>query len=109
MPFHGDVSLLHERGGWSGALSLKAVDAKTRLDVVRNELPTPGFALLSVHGGYRWKLAENASLRLDAGIENLTNRLYELPLGGRYWMDFSGDSGVPGMGRSYLSGLSFAF
>ena len=109
MPLHGDVSLQHERGGWSGAFSLKAVDAKRRVDAVRNELPTPGFALLSVRGGYRWKLAENASMRLDAGIDNLANRQYDLPLGGRYWTDMNGMSSVPGLGRSFLSGLSFAF
>jgi len=109
MPFHGDISLQHERGGWSGALSLKAVDAKTRVDAVRNELPTPGFALLSWHEGYRWKLAETVSVRLDGGIENITNRLYDLPLGGRYWTDFNGTSSVPGMGRSFLTGLSFSF
>jgi iron complex outermembrane receptor protein len=109
MPFHGDVSLRHELGGWSGALSLKAVDAKTRVDPVRIELPTAGFALLSFRGGYRWKLNEAASVRLDAGIENLTNRQYDLPLGGRYWTDFNGTSSVPGMGRSFLTGLSFTF
>jgi iron complex outermembrane receptor protein len=109
MPFHGDLSLQHERGGWSGAFSLKAVDAKTRVDAVRIELPTAGFALLSLRGGYRWKLAETASVRLDAGIENLANRQYDLPLGGRYWTDFSGGSSVPGLGRSFLSGLSFTF
>jgi iron complex outermembrane recepter protein len=109
MPFHGDISLQHERGGWSAALSLKAVDAKTRVDAVRNELPTPGYALLSLRGGYRWKLAETASVRLDAGIENITNRQYDLPLGGRYWTDFNGTSSVPGLGRSFLTGLSFTF
>lgn len=109
MPLHGDLSLQHERGGWSGAFSLQAVDAKTRVDATRNELPTAGFVLLNLRGGYRWKVAENASVRLDAGIENLANRVYDLPLGGRYWMDFSGGSSVPGMGRSFLTGLSFAF
>jgi len=88
---------------------MKAVDAKTRVDAVRNELPTPGFALLSWHEGYRWKLAETVSVRLDGGIENITNRLYDLPLGGRYWTDFNGTSSVPGMGRSFLTGLSFSF
>jgi iron complex outermembrane recepter protein len=109
MPFHGDISLQHERGGWSSALSLKAVDAKTRVDAVRNELPTAGFALLNFRGGYRWKLAETASVRLDAGIENIANRQYDLPLGGRYWIDPNGNSSVPGMGRSFLTGLSFTF
>jgi iron complex outermembrane receptor protein len=109
MPFHGEISLQHERGGWSGALSLKAVDAKTRVDAERLELPTAGFALLNFHGGYHWKLSETTSVRLDAGIENMANRQYDLPLGGRYWTDFSGMSNVPGMGRTFVSGLSFAF
>lgn len=109
MPFHGDVSLQHERGGWTDAFSLKAVDAKAQVDAVRNELPTAGFVLLNVRGGYRWRLTENASMRLDAGIENLANRQYDLPLGGRYWVDPNGESNVPGMGRSFLTGLGFAF
>jgi hypothetical protein len=50
------------------------------------------------------------SLRLDAGIENLTGRKYALPLGGRYWVgDKTGNSSVPGMGRSIYSGLTFQF
>ncbi len=109
MPFHGDISLQHERGGWTAALSLKAVDAKTRIDAVRNELPTAGFALLNFHGGYRWKLADSSSLRLDAGVENLADRQYDLPLGGRYWIDPNGTSSVPGTGRSFVSGVSLTF
>jgi outer membrane receptor protein involved in Fe transport len=49
-------------------------------------------------------------MRLDAGFDNLTNRQYELPLGGRYWVgDKTGNSSVPGMGRSLYSGLTFEF
>jgi iron complex outermembrane receptor protein len=110
MPIHGNLSLEHKRGGWSSALEFQAVDAKTDVEAVRNELPTAGYALLNVRSGYRWNLAERASMRLDAGIDNLTGRKYALPLGGRYWVgDTSGKTAVPGMGRSLYTGLTFQF
>jgi iron complex outermembrane receptor protein len=86
------------------------VDAKTDVQAVRNELRTPGYALLNLRSGYKWKLTERASMRLDAGFDNPTNRKYDLPLGGRYWVgDKTGNSSVPGMGRSLYSGLTFEF
>ncbi len=109
MPVHGDLALEHRRGNWSSALDFQAVDAKTDVESVRLELPTAGYALLNLHTGYRWKLAERVGLRLDAGIDNLTNRFYDLPLGGRYWADFSGGTSVPGMGRSFYTGTTFEF
>ena len=110
MPLHGNLSLEHRRGGWSSALGFQAVDAKTDVEAVRNELPTAGYALLNVRSGYQWKLVERASMRLDAGIDNLTGREYALPLGGRYWVgDTKGNTSVPGMGRSIYSGLTFQF
>jgi iron complex outermembrane receptor protein len=110
MPFHGNLSLEHNLGRWSSALEFQAVDAKTDVDAVRNELPTSGYALLNVRSGYQWKLVERASMRLDAGIDNLTGRKYALPMGGRYWVgDKTGNSSVPGMGRSFYSALSFQF
>jgi iron complex outermembrane receptor protein len=93
----------------SAATQNAAVDAKTDVQATRNELPTPGYALLNLRSSYRWKLVESAGLRLDAGIRNLTNRRYDLPLGGRYWADPTGSSSVPGMGRSFYTGLTFEF
>jgi len=109
MPVHGDLALEHHRGEWSSALDFQAVDAKTDVQAVRNELPTPGYALLNLRSGYRWKLVESAGLRLDAGFRNLTNRRYDPPLGGRYWAVPAGSSSVPGMGRSFYTGLTFEF
>lgn len=110
MPVHGNLALEHHRGQWSSALEFQAVDAKTAVQAVRNELPTAGYALANLRSGYQWKLVENASMRLDAGIDNLANRKYDLPLGGRYWIgDKTGNSSVPGMGRSYYGGLTFQF
>jgi iron complex outermembrane recepter protein len=110
MPLHGNLALEHHLGQWSSSLEFQAVDAKTDVQAVRNELRTPGYALLNLRSGYKWKLVERASVRLDAGFDNLTNRQYVLPLGGRYWVgDKTGNSSVPGMGRSLYSGLTFEF
>jgi iron complex outermembrane receptor protein len=110
MPLHGNLGLEHHRGQWSSTLEFQAVDAKIDVQAVRNELRTPGYALVNLRSGYQWKLAERASMRLDAGIDNLANRQYDLPLGGRYWVgDKTGNSPVPGMGRTFYGGLTFQF
>jgi iron complex outermembrane receptor protein len=110
MPLHGNLALEHHRGQWSSRLDFQAVDAKTDVQTVRNELRTPGYALFNLRSGYQWKLVERASMRLDAGIDNLDNRKYDLPLGGRYWVgDKAGNSSVAGMGRSIYGGLTFQF
>ena len=110
MPLHGNLALEHHLGQWSSTLEFQAVDAKTDVQAVRNELRTPGYALVNLRSGYKWKLVERASMRLDAGFDNLTNRQYVLPLGGRYWVgDKTGNSSVPGMGRTLYSGLTFEF
>ncbi len=110
MPLHGTLALEHRSGQWSSTLEFQAVDAKTDVQAVRNELRTAGYALVNLRSGYQWKLAETAGMRLDAGIDNLANRKYDLPLGGRYWIgDKTGNSSVPGMGRSFYGGLTFQF
>jgi iron complex outermembrane receptor protein len=110
MPVHGNVALEHHRGNWSSALEFQAVDAKRDVEAVRNELATPGYALANLRTGYQWKVGERVGLRLDAGLDNLTNRNFVLPLGGRYWVgDKTGNSSVPGMGRSLNTGLTFQF
>jgi iron complex outermembrane receptor protein len=110
MPLHGLLALEHRRGPWSSTLEFQAVDAKTDVEAVRNELPTAGYALLNLRSGYQWKLTDSAGLRLDAGIENLGGRKYNLPLGGRYWVgDKTGNTSVAGMGRSFFGGLTFQF
>ena len=110
MPLHGNLGLEHRRGQWFSTLEFQAVDAKTDVQAVRNELRTPGYALVNLRSSYQWKLVEGASMRFDAGIDNLGNRKYDLPLGGRYWIgDKTGNSSVPGMGRTFYGGLTFQF
>ena len=110
MPLHGTLALQHLRGNWSSALEFQAVDAKTDVEAVRIELPTPGYTLVNLRTGYQWHLAERVGIRLDAGIDNLAGRNYVLPLGGRYLAgDPTGASSVPGMGRTFYTGLRFQF
>ena len=110
MPVHGTLALEHRRGRWSSAAEFQAVDAKTDVQAVRNELRTPGYALFNIRSGYQQPLTERTSLRLDAGVDNLANRNYSLPLGGRYWIgDKTGNSSAPGMGRSVYAGMTFQF
>ncbi|MBI4455814.1 MAG: TonB-dependent receptor [Acidobacteria bacterium] len=110
MPLNAKLTLEHQRGNWSSAFDFEAVDANENVQAVRNELRTAGYALLNLQTSYQWHLTDRASLRLDAGIDNLGNRNYVLPLGGRYWVgDKTGSSSVPGMGRSFYGGLTFKF
>jgi iron complex outermembrane receptor protein len=110
MPLNARLGLEHRRGAWSSAFDFQAVDAKNDVQAVRNELRAAGYALANFRTGYRWHLIEAAGLRLDAGIDNLGNRNYVLPLGGRYWIgDKTGNSPTPGMGRTFYSGLTFDF
>ena len=79
---------------------------------VRNEIATPGYGLLHLRAAYEWR-----RVRLDAGIENLLDKRYALPLGGAYvgqgqTMAANGvpyGIAVPGMGRSVYTGISLSF
>lgn len=105
MPLSSTLTLEHTRGRWSSAVGVQAVAAKTSVQAARNELTTPAYALVSVRSSYQWE-----RLQLEMGAENLLNRSYLLPLGGRYWVnDKTGSSSVPGMGRSIFSGLTVKF
>lgn len=101
MPLDARLTLEHHRGNWNSAFVLQGVGAKARVQAVRNELATDGYALLHVRTGYQFRM-----FRLDLGVDNLADRRYILPLGGRYWIgDASGASGVPGTGRSFYIGV----
>ncbi|MBI4485517.1 MAG: carboxypeptidase regulatory-like domain-containing protein [Acidobacteria bacterium] len=105
MPLKTKMTLEHHRGAWTGALELQTVAAKRYAQAVRNELQTAGYALVNLRGSYRWQF-----LQIDAGIENVSDRNYDLPLGGRYWVgDRTGSSSVPGQGRSIFGGLTLKF
>jgi iron complex outermembrane receptor protein len=88
------------------------VEAKKQVSQVRDELRTGGYCLLNLRSSYDWKWA-----RLDAGVENVLDKFYALPLGGAYvgqGMTMSGNGvpwgiPVPGMGRSFYTALTVKF
>lgn len=105
MPFNALVSLEHQLGGWTSTIETQIVDAKNHVQDVRLEPQTAGYALLNLRSSYSWK-----HMRIDAGIENLLDKNYALPLGGTYIGETSvAGTAVPGMGRSFNVGLTLTY
>lgn len=82
MPLHLQVNLdeaikLRPGGGFSGGVGVDAVGRKSNVDPQRFEQATPGYTLFSVHAGYG-----RPHLEVSAGVNNLLNKEYEMPLGG---------------------------
>ena len=108
LPLNGTLGLEHERGRWVSRLALRAVSAKTDVDVTRLEPPTPGFATVELNTAYTWR-----ALRLDLAVSNLLDRQYADPLGGRwqsglYPPGFTGAiPALPAMGRSVDLGFTW--
>ena len=117
MPLNARLTLTQKRGGWDNAAELVMVSRKDDVSEVRNEMETPGYALVNLRGSYAWK-----QVRIDFGVENLFDRLYYHPLGGAYLgqgttMTSSTTATtvpqwgtpVPGMGRSIYTGFTYTF
>jgi iron complex outermembrane receptor protein len=111
MPLHGTIALEHQRGGWSSALQLRAVEHKSAVDDTRLEPQTPGYASLNLLSAYEWR-----SVRLDFAVINLLDRQYENPLGGSwqsalYRPGYSGATfrPLPAQGRSVDLGVTLRF
>ncbi|WP_027160196.1 TonB-dependent receptor plug domain-containing protein [Methylobacter luteus] len=111
MPFNALIALEHQLGGWSNTIETQIVDAKDDVQDVRLEPKTAGFALLNLRSSYSWK-----HMRVDAGIDNVLDKNYALPLGGTYIGERHPVSGqyiagtaVPGMGRSFNVGLTLTY
>ncbi|MDE2012501.1 MAG: TonB-dependent receptor [Alphaproteobacteria bacterium] len=98
MPFNTRLTFEEKQGAWSGAAELVAVAGKTAVSTVQNEPKTGSYALLNLQGSYTWN-----ALRFDAGIGNVFDTAYALPLGGVSLGDYQATGvlrPVPGMGRS---------
>lgn len=112
MPLSAGLTLTHERGAWHSAVEVVGVAAKDDVSEVRNEVETAGYALVHLRTRYTW-----GALRVDAGVENLFDRRYDLPTGGAYTGQGStmGISSipwgiaVPGAGRSIYVGMTYSF
>lgn len=116
MPLNGKLALTQKRGGWDNAAEVVMVSRKDYVSEMRNEVETPGYALLNLRASHSWK-----QLRVDFGVENVFDRLYYHPLGGAYigqgttmtvnavptvpqW-----GTPVPGMGRSIYTAVNYQF
>ena len=112
MPLNARLTLTHRLGGWDNGIEWVGVKAKDKVSDVRNEIRTPGYSLVNLRGSYSWK-----QVRVDFGVENLFDRKYFLPTGGAYTgqgttMSITGvpwGIAVPGMGRSFYTGVTLKF
>jgi iron complex outermembrane receptor protein len=110
MPLNSTLTVEHELNHWSNHVTLQAFDAKRKVEAVRHELHTAGYVLANYQTSYRWSIGREHDFRLDAGIDNIGNRNYALPLGGRYYGQLNnGLMQVPGAGRSFRGGLTLTF
>ncbi len=112
MPAHARLTLSQQLHGWHNAVELVLVDAKTAVSQVRNEVPTPGYALLNLRASHSWK-----RVRVDFGVDNVFDRGYALPTGGAYvgqgrTMAINGlpwGIAMPGPGRSVYARGTLTF
>lgn len=112
MPLNATFLLHHEKGAWHNTLEWQLVSAKDKVSEERNEQETAGYGLMSLRTSYTWQ-----AVRLDFGIENVFDKLYSHPLGGAYTgqgatmspTDVAWGVTVPGMGRSFYTGINYQF
>lgn len=106
MPLNSILDLDYKWGGWTATIETQLVAPKKTVQAIRLEPKTAGYALLNLRTSYDWKY-----LRLDAGIENVLDKNYALPLGGVYIGERNMPAGtpIPGYGRSFNVGLTVTY
>jgi len=112
MPLNAKLAIEQQKDNWTNIVEVEAVGEKTDVSSVRNEVATKAYGLLHLRSSYQWK-----KVRLDFGIENVLDELYNHPLGGAYMGQGKTMSGtgvpwgvlVPGMGRSFYAGVNVKF
>lgn len=104
MPANLALTLEQTRNGWTHSAELIMVAAKSAVDNRRVEYQTGGYSLMNLSTRYEF----SNGLGLQAGIRNLFNRQYSLPLGG---VNLAAATAVPlyGQGRSVDLGVSLKF
>ncbi|MGE6246624.1 TonB-dependent receptor [Psychrobacter proteolyticus] len=117
MPLNGSIALNHENNGWINQVEAVAVAAKSKVSTPRHEIETSGYGLLNLSTGYKWN-----TVSVEAGIDNVLDKNYALPLGGAYMgqgktMSINGEldgnsnwgTAVAGAGRSFYMGVNYKF
>lgn len=96
---------------FTGTVDVIGVASKTAVDTRRGETKTAGYALVNLGGQFQ----VNRALSLQAGVRNLFDRAYDLPLGGANLAAFKANAAatqmgaVPGQGRSIDVGMKLKF
>jgi iron complex outermembrane receptor protein len=116
MPLNAKLAVEQQLGSWTNTVEALFVDGKSDVSQIRNEVKTPGYALMNLRSSYTWK-----QMRFDVGIDNLFDKLYYHPLSGAYIgqgttmppMVTAGSPpwgvAIPGMGRSIYAGMNVKF
>ncbi|MFZ4550712.1 MAG: TonB-dependent receptor [Aquabacterium sp.] len=112
MPLHGKLVLEHQLNRWTSAIEIEGAASKKHVSDTRNELRTRGYGLLNLRTSYAL-----GSVRIDAGVDNVFDRLYDQPIGGAYvgqgrtMMLGTVPWGVPvpGKGRSVNVGVRYSY
>lgn len=115
MPLNAKVALEQRKGSWTNTIEVEMVADKDDVSAERNEVETDSYSLVHLRSSYQW-----GKVRLDFGIENLFDKLYNHPLGGAYIGEGVTMTGsdkesipwgvtVPGEGRSFYAGVNVEF
>jgi iron complex outermembrane receptor protein len=111
MPIHLTLSLEERWRDLTLSAELQAVARKSAVDDRRNEDRTAGYSLMNL--GARYQL--NKAFTVQAGVRNLFDRQYALPLGGANLAAYKASASatqidpLPGQGRSFDIGISLRF
>ncbi len=110
MPLNLRANLDEELKGWTAGVEVEAVDRKANVDPHRFEQKTPGYTLFNLHTSY-----QGGHLQMSAGVDNMLNKDYGLPLGGVNIDDFLASMSmnqikpVTGRGRSAYVSMTIQF
>jgi len=110
MPLNARLALEQSTTAWTNTLEVQWVGRKSRVDPLRLEPETPGYTLVNVRTACHLR-----DLRLELGVTNLFDRLYDLPLGGVNFDRFMASSWtgpiqpLTGPGRSLNAGVALTF
>jgi iron complex outermembrane receptor protein len=108
-PLSAKLAVTHQLGRWTTTVEAETYAAKNKLSAVRNEFRTGGYTVVNLRTTYTWR-----RVTIEAGIDNLFDRFFLLPLGGAYigqGPTMSGRAipwgvGIPGAARTFH--LAFA-
>lgn len=105
MPLNARLALDHTMASWTSTLETVLVSAKNDVSAVRAEQRTSGYALVNFRASYK----ATQTVRLDAGIDNVFNQQYNLPLGGLQYNGMMAPTLMRAIGRSVNVGASVSF